>query len=274
MQAKSLRNVRCLPLLLFLLPMVACNASGPKNTHVHSQRPFISRDTHTTAENVVALEAGTAIVAGHEQEIPIRVKYGLGQRSEFFLETSPYKSVDLGGSQTGGWGDTYVGMRHRMRDSDMYSPAYGFQMQTKIPTGRAGNGLGTGETDWFGALMATQTYYGFETTLFYQLGIVGEPDSSNSDLQHTVAVQTRLEFGPSTTGFAEFAFVSNPDEKETETTLMGGISLGVDSLTAIDLAVRVGLGDDAQDFQVLIGISRALGMLFFPEDQAQGSPRR
>ncbi len=271
MQPKSQHAVLLLPLLL--LPLAACSASGPRDTRTHAQRPFLSRDTHTTADKIVAAEVGLATVAGHEQQIPVALRYGMGTRSELYLETSPYSSVDRpeGQPDGSGWGDTTIGIRHRLRDADIFSPAYGFQMQTKLPTGRPNSGLGSGETDWFGALMATQSYYEFKTTAFYQLGILGEPDSPNSNLEHTLAVQTRKEVGPHATAFGEFVFIDENEIDRTETTLMGGLSIGLDSVTSVDLAIRVGLGDDAEDFQVLVGISRALGMLFFPDDEVKAS---
>lgn len=271
---------------LGLLPLGACSASGPQaDARVHSQRPFISRDTHTTDDKVIAVELGGQIVRGHETEVPLTLKYGLGPQTEFFGTTSPYKEVDFNNVRNdgSGWGDTYVGFRHRFRDKDMLSPGYGFQMQTKLPTGRPRNGLGTGELDWFGALMANQIYYGFDTTLFYQLGLLGESsvnakDADGTNLGHTAAVQTRREMASNITAFGEVAVLWDPEApegvEETQLLVMGGASFLLDSLTALDVGVRVGIGDDAPSFQVLFGVSRALGMMFFPEDDVRASLRR
>ncbi|MFT7486249.1 MAG: hypothetical protein ACI9F9_002104 [Candidatus Paceibacteria bacterium] len=275
MQPKSSIRVQVTASLL-LLTLASCGASGPKGARVHAQRPFISRDTHTTEDKVLSVEGGAAVVTGHESEVPILLKYGIGPQSEFFVGTSPYYSVDHNNTQPdgSGWGDTFVGIRHRMRERDMFSPAYGFQVQTKLPTGRPKEGLGSGETDWFGALMANQMYNGFDTTLYYQLGIIGEAYKPSSNHEHTLAIQTRREVNSGTTAFGEVGFITEPEIDRNETTIMGGVSFLLDSFTSVDLAIRVGVGDDAQDFQVLFGISRALGMIFFPEDEAQSSLRR
>ncbi len=275
MQAKlSLRSHLALPLLL--LTLASCGASGPKGARVHAQRPFISRDTHTTADKVVAIEAGYATVSKHETELPVLMKYGLGPQSEFFVGTSPFYEVEHNGTapQGSGWGDTFIGIRHRMRERDMFSPAYGFQVQTKLPTGRPKDGLGSGETDWFGALMANQMYNGFDTTAYYQLGVIGEAAKPSSNAEHTFALQTRREMGSVITGFGEIAFVTEPEADRDEGTVMGGISILLDSLTSVDLALRAGIGDDAHSFQVLFGVSRALGMIFFPVDETRASLRR
>lgn len=262
-----------------LLALVSCQASGPtREARVHAQRPFISNDTYTTTEKVLEVEVGGRVWAGHETEAPVLLKYGLGPQSEFFVGTSPYLSVDNNEvtPDGSGWGDTFVGMRHRLRDKDMYSPAWGFQIKTKLPTGRPKDGLGTGATDWFGALMANQTYYGFDTTLFYQLGILGETNQTgapDSNHEHTVALQSRKEMDAHVTAFAEVAFEWEPEINREETTILAGASFLLDSLTAVDLGVRVGIGDDAPSFQVVFGLSRALGMLFFPEDDVRSSMR-
>ena len=261
---------------LALLSLVSCGTSGPKDSRIHAQRPFISQDTYTTPDKVVTVEAGGAVAAGRETETPIYLRYGLGPQSEFFLGTSPYTSVDYNGQQPdgSGWGDSYIGFRHRMRERDMYSPAYGFQVQTKLPSASTSRGLGSGEIDWFGALMANQMYNGFDTTAFYQLGILGEQLAPDTNIEHTLAVQTRREVSTVATAFAEFAMVLEPEIDRTETTIMGGVSFLLNPLTAIDIGVRLGIGDDANSFQVLFGVSRALGMIFFPEDEARASVRR
>jgi len=278
MQAHTTRS-KALPLGALLLLLAGCRASGPaQEAQVHPQRPFISRDTFTTAEDVIEVEAGASIWSGHEIETPLTVKYGLGPRSEFFAQTSPYKEVDLNGAAPdgAGWGDTYVGLRHRLRDRDMYSPGYGFMINTKLPTGRPKDGLGTGSTDWFGALMANQIYYGFDTTLFYQLGVLGEQQQTgapDSNHEHTFALQTRREMDAHVTAYGEFAYEWEPEIDREEATILAGASFLLDSLTAVDLGVRLGLSDDAPDFQVVFGITRAVGMLFFPEEDVRASLR-
>ncbi|MFT7671336.1 MAG: hypothetical protein ACI8X5_004053 [Planctomycetota bacterium] len=254
-----------------LLALASCQATAPdREVKEHAQRPFISQTPHTVAEDVIAVEMGAQVWSGHESELPIMVRYGLGEQTEFFVGTSPYKKVDFNEDlpDGSGWGDTYIGMRHRLREKDMYAPAWAVQIQTKLPTGRPSQGLGTGLTDWYAAVMANQTYYDFDTTAFYQLGILGETNTvePDSNYEHTLAVQTRREMNTSVTALGEFAFVFEPEDNRTEATLFGGASFQLDSLTAVDVGLRVGLGDDAPDFQVLIGFSRALGMLFFPDN--------
>jgi hypothetical protein len=264
----GMNHQRLLPLLV--LPLAACSATGPGDATFRAQRPFLSSETHTVPDQVIAVEAGAAVAARSQEEYPLAVRYGLGPRSEFYVQTAPYEKVEVDGPDGEGWGDSYVGMRHRLRDADMYSPAYGFQVATKLPTGDEGEGLSSGEIDWFGALMAQQTYYGFETTGFYQLGVLGQQDGPDTHFEHTWAAQTRYATGSPVTPFAEAAFVWEPDADREEVLFMGGASFQLDHLTAIDLAIRVGLGD-AEDFQVLFGISRALGQLFFPEQESGGA---
>lgn len=277
-RARSSRPLGLLPLGLLTL-LGACQAAGPEGqTRVHPQRPFISQDTYTTPDQLIQLELGAAIVSGHETEVPLSLRYGLGPETEFFTTTSPYKDVDRPNDEPdgSGWGDTYIGFRHRFRDKDMLSPGYGFQIQTKLPTGRPSEGLGSGDIDWFAAAMANQIYYGFDTTLFYQLGLIGETGdrAGNTNHEHTIALQTRRDMDANVQAFAEAAFIWEPEIDREEPTLMAGVSIGLDPLTSIDLGIRVGLDDDAESFQVLFGLSRALGLLFFPTDDGRASLRR
>ena len=277
-RARLARPLGLFPLALLTL-LGACQSASPQGQpRVHAQRPFISQDTYTTPDQLIQLELGGALVTGHETEVPLSLRYGLGPETEFFTTTSPYKDVDRPNDEPdgSGWGDTYIGFRHRFRDKDMLSPGYGFQIQTKLPTGRPSKGLGTGDIDWFAAAMANQIYYGFDTTLFYQIGLIGETGdrAGNTNHEHTIALQTRRDMDANVQAFAEAAFIWEPEIDREEPTLMAGVSILLDPLTSIDLGIRVGLDDDAESFQVLFGLSRALGLLFFPTDDGRASLRR
>jgi hypothetical protein len=259
-------------LATLLLALASCVAPADgvvdhSSVQAHNQRPFIGRDTHTTPDSFFEVEVGGAVDPGEEVDVPVLLKYGLGPRTEFFAGTVPYRSVDYNelAPDGSGWGDSLIGVRHRFRDKDMYSPAYGFQFATKLPTAKESKGLGSGEMDFLGALMAEQTYYGTDVAGFYQLGLLGETADTGLDLEHTFAAQGRRPVNANMAAFGEAAFVWQPEIDREELTAMGGVSFIIDDFTLLDVGVRFGISADAPDVQLLFGLTRTLGLLAFPQ---------
>ncbi|HIG10268.1 MAG: transporter [bacterium] len=238
----------------------------------HAQRPFLGRDTHTVDDSFFELEVGVANDPGEIRDLPLTIKYGLGPRSEFFVGLVPYHKVDkneLAPDGTG-FGDTLVGLAHRFRDHDKRSPAYAFQVATKLPTARSSKGLGTGEIDFFGAIMAEQVYYGTTVAGSYQFGVLGETDGTGFDHEHILSLQGRRPVKPQVAVFGEMSFVWQPEVDREELSAMGGLSFIVDDFTLFDVGVRIGVSADAPDFQLLFGLTRTLGLLAFNEAGAIG----
>ncbi|MCB9915927.1 MAG: hypothetical protein H6828_12425 [Planctomycetes bacterium] len=260
--------------LLALLPASCLAPAGGEvdlsSVQAHNQRPFIGRDTQTTPDSFFELEGGVSSLTGDGLEVPVTLKYGMGPRSEFFVGSSPYKMVDHNelAPDGSGWGDSILGVRHRFRDKDMYYPAVGFQVATKVPTGRESKGLGTGEMDLLGMIMAEQTYQGFDVAASYQLGVLGDPVGNGFDHEHTLAVQGRRPVSQQLVAFGETAFVFAPEQNRDELTVMGGLEFVIDDFTLFDVALRAGVSDDAPDLQLVFGFTRTLGLLAFPQGDA------
>ncbi len=252
-----------LPLLL----AGACIGPGDSaDAVVHNQRPFISSDSRTTPAQHMEIETGAQIDPGDRVDTPTFLKYGLGPRSEVFAGLSPYSMVDHDEvlPDGSGLGDSWVGLRHRLRDRDMYYPGVGFELKTKLPTAKPSKGIGTGEMDFFGSINGTQTYRGADVTGYYQLGLLGEIEAAGTDLEHTGAIQARSPFDQRLTGLGEVAFVWAPERDREELTLLLGTSYLLDSYTLFDIGLRLGLTSDAPELQLVFGLSRTLGILDFP----------
>jgi hypothetical protein len=235
------------------------------SVQAHNQRPFIGRDTHTTADSFFELEAGVQSDPGEEAETPMLIKFGAGPRTELYGGTSPYRKVDKNGLMPdgSGWGDTVFGVRHRFRDADMYTPAMAFQLETKLPTARESKGLGSGEMDFLGTFIAEQNYEGTDVAGSYRLGILGEADGDGMNHEHTLAVQGRRPLNQQVAGFAEASFIYQPEIDRDELAAMAGLSFIIDDFTLFNVGLRVGISHDAPDVQLLVDLTRTLGLLDF-----------
>jgi hypothetical protein len=243
------------------------------SVQAHNQRPFIGRDTHTTADSFFELEAGIMSDPGEEAETPVLIKFGAGPRTELYGGTSPYRKVDLNelAPDGTGWGDTIFGVRHRFRDADMYTPAMAFQLETKLPTARESKGLGTGEMDFLGTFIAEQNYGGTDVAGSYRLGILGEPDGDGMDHEHTLAVQGRRPLNQQVAGFAEASFIYQPEVDREELAAMAGLSFVIDDFTLFNVGMRFGISHDAPDVQLLVDFTRTLGLLDFEGPSRAGN---
>jgi hypothetical protein len=250
-----------LPVLFALLAGCSATTSSTPVARPHPQRPTISFDTYTTPEDAVELEAGLSIDPGDRFAVPALLKYGVGPRTEFFLGGFPFLSVDQGSVDESGIGDGLVGFRHRLADETDESPSSAFQIATKVPTASESKGLGTGEVDLYMAAMAEKHFGYYGVNGFYQLGILGDPGGSGSDLQHTFAVQGTRPAWEEWTPFGELAFLWTPEQDDERLFLTGGTYYLVSEEVTLDFGVRLGLTEDAPDFALLVGLTWALGSL-------------
>ena len=223
------------------------------------QRPSISADTSTTAPGTFELEAGGQIDPHDSREIPLTLKWGMSEDAELFVGWSPYQQEDRTGPDASGIGDTLVGLRYRFLEETKAVPSAAVQLMTKLPTGDENDGLSTGETDFLAAAIFTKEVGRVSTTFFYQLGILGDPDDSDTDIEHTFALDGSFPLGDEWAFNAELAAVETPEHDLNEIFTTVGFSWAVSPDLVLDAGVVVGLNDDAQDFQVVFGFTKNFG---------------
>ncbi len=229
---------------------------------VTPQRPTFSSDTNTTAVGTVELEAGGAVDPRDSFDSPLTLKVGVSERSEFFVGWSPYQWVETEGSDGRGASDTLIGTRQRIVDpTESGRPSVAVQLATKLPTGSEREGLSSGEIDFFAAGIVSTELSGFGVTGFYQMGFLGEPDDSEFDLEHGIALAVGRPIFGATSAFGEIAarVAHEQDRDELFTTL--GIAHAITPSLVLDTSVVVGLNRDAQDFQILFGFTYNFGRI-------------
>jgi len=240
---------------------------SPGLAPVHPQRPTFSQDTYTTPNGMLELEAGANVQFRKNSSVPTYVKYGAGERTEIYVGADVLKAVeDSTGDTHTGFGDVNVGVRHRLRDKDEFEPGVAFQLRTKLPTASTNNNLGSGETDWFLGLSGEQDYKGNTFVGFYELGILGEQFEPETDIEHLFAAAGYTPINKQFEGYGEAAFDWIPEQSYDSLTVAGGVFYKVNPSLWLDIGLRVGLSDDAPDYQILFGLTRALGKLGLRRD--------
>lgn len=257
---------------LLLTALASCAGPGDLATaRVHNQRPFVSRDTVTTPENVLETELGAAIDPGDRLDLPVFLKYGLGPRTELYGGLSIFSRVDSDGGlpEGSGVGDSLIGFRHRLAERTAHSPAVAFDLATKLPTGRPGKGIGTGEMDWLASIQGTQHFQENIITGYYQLGLLGEVQDSGMDLRHTGAFQGRRPLDSRFSALGELSGIWEPERDRIEGGVLLGLSYLINSHSLFDFGLRLGIGSDAPSVQIVFGLTRTLGLLDFPDNAGE-----
>ncbi|MCP3916639.1 MAG: hypothetical protein GY711_13870 [bacterium] len=241
--------------LALLLTLPACTTTG-ETFVAKPQRPTFSSDTSTTGEGSVEFEAGVALDPGDAFALPATAKYGLSDKSELFIGLPLYALIDESGGDPEGVGDLFIGTRHRVWEEDPTSVA--FQLATKLPTGDSS--LSTDEVDFFAAGILTHGMNAkTSVTAYYELGYLGDPDG-DADVQNALAGAAAYALDDETTLFGELAEIFGPEDVDPIFTTLG-VAHALEPNVIVDVAVAVGLNDDAADAVLLFGVTTNAGRL-------------
>ncbi|MEQ8768755.1 MAG: transporter [Planctomycetota bacterium] len=241
--------------VLLAIVLVACEVVHDPETQVTPQRPTYSSSTTTTAYRTLELEAGLSVDPNDSVDTPTTWKYGAGSATELFVGWSPYRHLDREGADGHGPGDLSIGTRHRFWEETSGRPAAALQLATKLPTGSQSQGLSSGEVDFFAAGILSKDFEAISLTGFYQLGVLGEPDDSEVDLEHGLALAAGAPIVKELSAFAELAAIYDREQDFDSVFTTWGLALAVGPGLVLDAGAAFGLNHDAPDFQLLIGLT-------------------
>jgi len=143
-----MRLTATLPSLVIAALAASCAATfEPAEIAPTPQRPKISKNTQTTAEDTLEFEAGIHWDPNDFFDTPVTVKYGVKDDTEFFFQTSVLRVYEFPGDNETGIGDLGFGMRHRFDDGGDGGAAWAMELMGKMPTSDDEFGRGTGGID-------------------------------------------------------------------------------------------------------------------------------
>ncbi len=247
-------------LTTFLLALSACSTPGPEGPPVTPQRPTVAADTSTTAKGSFELESGVVLDPSTAFDAPMTIKHGAGEATEINVGFNPYTWRDQGSRDESGFGGMTFAVRHRFLEGDDGRPSAAFQFTTKLPTADEDKGLGSGEIDFFPAAIVTQGFGDLTATLYYQLGVLGDPQGTGTDIQHTGTAMLAASLTDRLGGVLEFAGIDNPGPVDPIFTTIAA-SYAWHPTLVFDAGIVLGLNDDAADAQFVIGVTMGLGQV-------------
>ncbi len=247
-------------LVILTLAFTACSTPGPNRPPVTPQRPTVAADTSTTAKGSFELEAGVALDPSTAFDAPMTIKHGAGEATEINVGFNPFTWRDQGGCDESGFGDMTFALRHRFLEGIDERPSAAFQFTTKLPTADEDKGLSSGEIDFFPAAIVTQGFGDLTATLYYQLGILGDPQGTGTDIQPTGTAMLAASFTDRIGAVVEFAGIDDPGPVDPIFTTLA-VSYAWHPALVFDAGVVFGLNDDAADAQFVIGVTTNFGQL-------------
>lgn len=235
------------------LMLGGCAARAPSAT---AQRSSFSTDSVTTAPGTVELELGGGVGPNSDRAAVLAVKYGLDPRSEVYVCAAPYLRARPGRRTRHGRSATDIGWRHRFHETP--DGAAGVQIAARLPDGSHADGLASGESELFlGGILDGRNEH-LAWTLFYQLGSLGDA-GSDRDTQHALGVVLGAPLSEELDGFVEVFGESTRARGEHPLAAQLGVAWNHDPTRIYDLALQLGLNDDAAHTQLLFGVTWNLG---------------
>lgn len=226
------------------------------NTAASPMRPTYSKSTFTTAPGTLEVEAGVYLDPSDATSVPMRLKYGVDDRSDAFVHVAPASAVEGGGV---GVGDVALGWRQRLTEQQLGAVSLAYLAQVKLPTADEDKGLGSGEFDALLAGIATLPMQDWSATGFAELGLIGDPNGSGSDLQIALAAAADQRLAGGAGVFGELAGIFNDQQNyDALFTTLGAAWSPVPGLV-LDSGFVLGLSNDAPDFAFVVGLTRNLG---------------
>lgn len=233
------------------------------------QRPRISKNTKTTAENSVEVEAGLHFDPNDFLDSPVTVKYGLTDSMEYFFETAPIRVVDLPGGNESGMGDLAFGLRHRFNNGEDGGPKFAYEAVGKIPTGDEPDGRGTGGrdlrlptflsggTDFRLAGIIEQAQGDVDVVGYGAIQANGSP-FGGTVYQLMLASHAAMPITDADTVFAEIVGTFT-EGASSEFLAQAGIYRRVAANMTADAAFGIGLERDAPAFYIMLGLTTNFG---------------
>ncbi|MEM1453328.1 MAG: hypothetical protein AAF726_14160 [Planctomycetota bacterium] len=235
------------------------------------QRPRIGKNTQTTAQDSLELEAGIHWDPNDFVDTPVTLKYGVKDDLEFYFQTAVFRLYEFPApiDNETGIGDLGFGMRHRFDDGGDGGPAWAFELFGKIPTSDDRNGLGTGGIDprlpgaFSGATdvrlagSVEQQAGDLELNGYVALNSLGVPAGGTS-YQLLLSGHVARPISESDSVFVELVGTFTEGISSQFLTQAGFYRRIAANMTA-DAAFGVGLDSDSPAFYIMLGLTTNFG---------------
>lgn len=251
-----------LSLLIFLVS--SCVGPLGAGLEAHPQGLLPSQDTSTTPAHHLELEA-VGLWADSERTATAAIRYGLADRTEVYLLQDVHRTLSVpSGPDISGSGDAWLGMRHRIVDSDAAGVAHAFAAEVRLPHADPEDGLGAGELELRLLHIRDGTWRGLGWTTNTDLRLLadtaGRPDPAFGG---SITLTTPLlDVGGKTLPLGllgEAGGLWNPEQDAKPAWAALGVRIPLHPALELQIAWMEGLGPDGPDGRWVADIGRLVG---------------
>lgn len=252
-----MREILCVCALSFVATGCVVTVTG--DARALPQRPTFSVTTDTVPEGEIQVEAGLTVDPGDRLDTPMTIRYGRSDVQEFFASWSPYQKVDLRGDDKQGAGDLVLGIRERVLEETDEQPSVSWGAAVKLPTGREADTLSSGETDFLASGSVTKQVDDWRVTGFYQLGLLGEQDGGDMNIEHGLAIAAVGREQHGVMPFGELSGIFDIEADSDRVVGLLGVYRRLSSSLVLDAGIVFGLSEDAENFAFFVGVTHGVG---------------
>ena len=242
----------------------ACVAPLPKGLEAHPQGLLPSQDTSTTPKGFLEIEAISSW-GETEQATSVAMRYGLAEKTELYMLQELHRAISIPGAEkTSGVGDAWLGMRHRLIDSDATGTAHAFAAEVRLPHGDPSDGLGTGQLELHLIHIRDSSWRGLDLTTNTGLKLIGDgedrPDpaltaSATFTKARLSAAGKQLPFGV----IAEVGGMWQPEENHSPAWAALGIRIPIHPSLELQIARIESIGSDGPEAAWIADLGRLVG---------------
>ncbi len=238
-----------------------------------AERPTSTWTPHVCGEGAIVVEAGIDFASedgnqldGKTFTIPTIARYGLSESFELFIVADALINRSGEDPRSGaeidalGLGDVTLGTKWGILKDGGALPAVGSVALWKLPTADDGEGLGSGEGDlYFITCLGKHLSDYIALNGNFGLAFISDTGEQNSFLMRKLgSVEVRWQIGDITV-LGELVWRSQIKPMiGTETFARVGAAYFITEDIRVDLALRIGISEDAEDFALTAGLSIAL----------------
>jgi hypothetical protein len=246
-------RLKLLRVLSTLLISSFVQAQPDDSVQANPQRPNFSTNAFITQYRYLEIETGIVVDNGRFDS-PVVLKYAFHLNAEFLLGFSPYQY--LLDDRTGGIGDLTFGGKFRIKDELDFSPAVAVMGTVKFPT--ASEKLGSEEKDYTAALLFSKNIGSWSVDVNTDYSYIGEPETKTFS-HHLIGIATvGLGIAEPLRVYGEIYVDRDSDAKESLWQTDWGASYTITPRIVVDFAVNFGLTSNAQNWQIITGVTATL----------------
>lgn len=233
----------------------ACRTAAPDAPAISTDRPGLLFSPALVPQGALQLEIGASLAKTQDVDAwgaLAQWRYGLSPRVELRATAPNLVSVDGGGADEDGFGDTEIGAKFAVGEQGGLDSTLALITSLRLPTG---DDEFTAHQPGYGVFLAAARPLGEGTTLVGLAGLTRTPSGSEDLDAAQLGVLVGRSLSETTSGYLEVSAFPTLEHAPSSAYAGGGLTWLLRSNMQFDASLDIGLDDDAADWLAGVGFS-------------------